>query len=290
VTANGTRSIAQVGDGLPSAAASRDHFSRIVANWSYFGPPLRPSTSDTAVVQRVVAGLRAGARAVVLGLTPEIVGCDWPVEVRLFAVDHSPSMIAALWPPARGPAHAETILADWCAMPIESATIDLVAGDGCYVVLAYPHGYAALTREVRRVLRRGGHFAIRVFLRPDEPEPVADIARAVAAGKVGSVHALKLRLLAALHGASGEGSRLDDVWQAWKTLPPLPAALAGVRGWTAEEVTGIESYRGMAARYYLPTLGEFRHSVGAQLREVECAFGADELGDCCPTFVLTRDD
>ena len=104
------------------------------------------------------------------------------------------------------------------------------------------------------------------------------------------MHALKLRLLAALHGASGDGSRLDDVWQAWKTMPPLPAALTGVRGWTAEEITGIDSYRGMAARYFLPTLCEFRQSVGAHLREVECAFGADELGDRCPTFVLTRDD
>lgn len=287
---NDTQPIEMAGNGAPSAAAPRDHFSQIAANWSYFGPPLRPSPSDTAVVQRAVARLRAGARTVVLGLTPEIVGCDWPADVRLTAVDHSPSMIQALWPPARGPKNAEAIQADWCAMPIESGTIDLVAGDGCYVLFAHPHGYAALTREVRRVLRNGGHFTIRVFLRPDEPESLADIAHAVAAGEVGSVHALKLRLLAALHGSSGDGSRLDDVWQAWKKLPPLPATLADARGWTAEEITGIESYLGMAARYFLPTLREFRQSVGAHLREVECAFSADELGERCPTFVLTRDD
>lgn len=287
--ANDTQPIELAGSSAPSTA-TRDHFSQIVANWSYFGPPLRPSPSDTAVVQRVVACLGAGARAIVLGLTPEIVGCDWPVGIRLTAVDHSPSMIAALWPPARGPAHAEAVLADWCAMPIGSGTIDLVAGDGCYVLLAYPNGYAALTHEVRRVLRRGGHFAIRVFLRPDAPESVADIARAVAAGEVGSVHALKLRLLAALHGASGDGSLLDDVWRAWKTLPPLPAVLIDKRGWAAEEITGIESYRGLSARYFLPTQGEFRRSVGTQFREVECTFGADELGDRCPTFVFTRDD
>lgn len=288
--ANDTQPIEMAENSAPSTAASRDHFSRIVANWSYFGPPLRPSPSDTAVMQRVAAGLRTGARVVVLGLTPEIVGCDWPADVRLSAVDHSPSMMDALWPPDRGPADAEAILANWCAMPIESGTIDLVAGDGCYVVFSYPHGYAALTREARRVLSAGGHFAIRVFLRPDKLESVADIAHAVAAGEVGSVHALKLRLLSALHGASGEGSLLDDVWQAWKTMPPLPAALFDKRGWTAEEVTGIESYRGLSARYFLPTQDEFRRSVGTQLREVACHFGADELGDRCPTFVFTRDD
>jgi len=287
---NDTQPIAMLANAVSPAVAPRDHFSQIVASWSHFGPPLRPSPSDTAVVQRVVASLDPGARAVVLGLTPEIIGCDWPADVRLSAVDHSPSMIRALWPPARGPAHAQVILADWCAMPIESGTVDLVVGDGCYVLFAHPHGYAALTREVRRALRPGGRFAIRVFLRPDAPESVGDIGRAVATGAVGSVHALKLRLLAALHGASGDGSRLDDVWQAWKTLPPLPAALAGVRGWTDAEITGIDSYRGMAARYFLPTLGEFRQSVGAELREVECAFGTDELGERCPTFVLTRND
>jgi SAM-dependent methyltransferase len=271
-----------------SATAPRDHFSKVAASWSHFGPPLRPWPDDSAAVQRVVSTLGNNARAVVLGLTPEIIGCDWPADVRLSAVDHSPKMIEQLWPPARGPANSEVILADWCAMPIEPGTIDLVAGDGCYIVLPHPQGYDDLTRSVHRVLRPGGRYVIRVFLRPDRPEPVADIKRAFAAGKVGSVHALKLRLLAALHGASGAGSRLDDVWQGWKSMPPLPAALAGVRGWTAEEITTIEGYRAMDARYYLPTLSEFRKSVAPFLDEVDCTFGRYELGDRCPTLVFEK--
>lgn len=267
-------------------AASRDHFSKIVAKWSYFGPPLRPSPDDTVAVQRVVTGIGVSARAVVLGLTPEIIGCDWPADVRLSAVDHSPAMIEALWPPARGPAQSEVILADWCAMPFEPATIDFVAGDGCYVVLTCPEGYDRLTREVRRVLRPEGRFLIRVFLRPDLPETVADIAGALARGEIGSVNAIKLRLLAAVHGTSGAGSRLDDAWQAWKSMPPLPAAFAGARGWTAEEITGIESYGGMQARYYLPTLAEFRRVMAPSLREVSCTFGRYELSDRCPTLVF----
>jgi hypothetical protein len=146
-----------------------------------------------------------------------------------------------------------------------------------------------LTREVCRVLRVAGRFVIRVFLRPDRPESVADIARALASGTIGSVHSLKLRLLAALHGANGAGSRLDDVWQAWTSMPALPAALVGVRGWTVGEIAGIESYRGMEARYFLPTLAEFRHSLASSLREIECAWGRHELADQCPTFVLVRD-
>ena len=72
------------------------------------------------------------------------------------------------------------------------------------------------------------------------------------------MHALKLRLLAALHGATGAGTCLDDVWRTWQVLPPLPDALAESRGWTAEEIVGIEGYRGLETRYFLPTLAEFR--------------------------------
>ena len=271
-----------------SPIAPRDHFSQIVPQWSHFGPPLRPWPDESAVVQLAASKLEPGAQVVVLGLTPEIVACDWPIDVKLSAVDHSAAMIGQLWPPAKGPANANVIRADWRAMPIESGTIDLVAGDGCYVLQSWPDGYAALTREVCRVLRPGGRYIIRVFLRPDEAESLADIAHELEAGRIGSVHAIKLRLLAAVHGASGVGSRLDDVWQAWKEMPPLPCSLAGRRGWTAEEIVGIESYAGLEARYYLPTLTEFRHSLGASLQELECVCGRNELAERCPTLVLTR--
>jgi len=138
--------------------APRDHFSSIVPNWAHLGPPLRPAPDDSAVVQRVVAGLGGAAHAVVLGLTPEIIACDWPADVQLSAVDHSPPMIQALWPPAKCPPQSEVILGNWCAMPFASDSIDLVAGDGCYVLQTYPDGYASLTQEVGRVLKPGGVF------------------------------------------------------------------------------------------------------------------------------------
>lgn len=267
-------------------AVPRDHFSRLAAKWSDVGPPLRPSPDDTAVVQRVVSQLQP-AHAVVLGLTPEIVGCDWPADVRLSAFDHSPAMMAALWPPEKGPANARAVLGDWCAMPVPSGSIDLVAGDGCYVLLDYPDGYAALTREVRRVLRPGGRYVIRVFLRPDRAETTAEVAQALADGAIGSVHALKLRLLAAVHGASGKGSRLDDVWRAWSAMASrLPASCAGVRGWTRSEIVGVESYRDLEARYYLPTLAELRQTLRSGFVEIDCVWGRHELADRCPTFVF----
>jgi len=274
-----------------AATVPRDHFTRIAPTWSHFGPPLRPSPDDTAAMQSAVSQLAAGSRAVVLGLTPEIVGCDWPDGASLLAVDHSPAMIAALWPPEKGPRHARAVRADWCAMPIASGTIDLVAGDGCYVLLDFPHGFARLTREVHRVLRPGGRYVIRVFLRPDHAESVADVARALERGSIGSVHALKLRLLAALHGASGPGTHLDEVGKAWFEIASrLPQHLAGTRGWTAAEIVGVQSYRGMTARYYLPTLAELRQAFSPWFDEADCAWGRHELADRCPTLSFIAKD
>lgn len=270
------------------AAVARDHFAHIAPDWSQLGPPLRPSPGDSAALQQVVNTLQPDARVVVLGLTPEIVGCDWPPGTRLCAVDHSPAMLAALWPPRNGPAQACALRGDWCALPLAASSVDLVAGDGCYVLLDHPQGYAALTREVRRVLRPGGRYAMRVFLRPDRAESVAEVAQALADGAIGSVHALKLRLLAALHGASGAGSRLDDVWQAWSVLAPrLPAHLAGTRGWTAPEIVGIAAYRGLQARYYLPTLDELRQALRPWFAEAACVQGCYELAERCPTLICT---
>lgn len=270
------------------APVARDHFAHIAPDWSQLGPPLRPSPDDAAALQRIVAELQPGARIAVLGLTPEIIGCDWPADVTLCAVDHSPAMMARLWPPQKSPANAYALLGDWCALPLAAGSLDLVAGDGCYVLLDHPRGYAALTREVRRVLRPGGRYVIRVFLRPDCAETIAEVAQALAGGVIGSVHALKLRLLAALHGASGAGSRLDDVWQAWSVLAPrLPAHLAGARGWTPQEIVGIEAYRGLPSRYYLPTLAELRQAVKPWFAETACIHGGYELAERCPTLVFS---
>jgi hypothetical protein len=162
--------------------------------------------------------------------------------------------------------------------------VDVVTGDGCYIVLAQRDRFDALTREVHRVLRPHGCFAIRVFLRPDEREPLEAIAAALAAGAIGSVHALKLRLLAALH--DDDGVCLGDVWSVWSTMPRPPAHLAGRRGWTAGEIAGVEAYRGLDVRYVLPTAAAFRAAVAPYFVERSCGHASAEHGAYCPTFVL----
>jgi hypothetical protein len=57
-----------------------------------------------------------------------------------------------------------------------------------------------------------------------------------------------------------------------------------------EVIVGVESYRGLTARYFLPTLAEFREVFRTGFVETECAWGRHELADRCPTFVFTAVD
>lgn len=265
----------------------RDHFAHIVRHWSQFGPPLRPSAGDVRGMQHAIDGLPPASRALVLGLTPEIIACDWPEGTELIAVDHSPAMMQRLWPPERGPLAARALLANWCAMPMPDGSIDFAIGDGCYVVFDFPDAYRLLTREVRRILRPTGRFVIRVFLRPDRPEPMERIMQDFEEARIGSVHALKIRLWAALHGTQGAGTRPEDVRRAWQGFPPLPAALSGRNGWTSGEIESIESPRPPETRYFLPTMQEFREHMSPWFAELECLRGGEhELAERCPIFVF----
>jgi hypothetical protein len=224
---NDIQPIELVGSGAQAAAAPRDHFAQIVANWSYLGPPLRPSASDTAIVQRAVAQLNSGARAVVLGLTPEIIGCNWPADVRLSAVDHSPQMIQALWPPARGPANAEAIRGDWCTMPIESGTVDLVVGDGCYVLFAHPLGYDALTAMVEAVHEKFPGYRFRrlsgVDVHHDHARFAWDLAGPDGTIAVAGIDVAQL----------APDGRLQRIIGFFGELPPVDAETGGVATVTA---------------------------------------------------------
>ena len=268
-------------------SVSRNHFLTIVDDWSHFGPPLRPSPEETAVIQRTIDALTPPVDAIILGVTPETAACTWPSGTTLRAIDHSSRMIDLLWKPQPG-LKTEAIVADWRSIPIAASSIDIVTGDSSYNLFDYPDGFNMLTQEVDRVLRKDGRFVTRVFLRPAAGDSLDRIAEDLRAGDVHSVHALKLRLYAALHGVDGNGTRLGDVWTAWKSLPPLPSSQLGQTGWTDAELTGIERYRDLDTRYYLPSLSEMRAALTTHFGELEYSFGRHNLGDRCATFVASK--
>lgn len=233
---------------------------------------------------RELAAERPGQRlgVSILGVTPELATLAWPEGTEITAFDRSRQMIEHVWPRAAVLEGARAVAAEWTRLPISSGALDLVCGDGCHCLLSLPGEHRRLHAEVRRVLRPGGRFVIRAFVRPEEREGVEAIVADLRAGKIGNFHVLKWRLTMALQRSTAEGVRVADVWEAHRALAAEPA----MRRFPEEVVSTIDAYRDAPARYTFPTLAELGAGLAEHFTLVACHTPGYELGERCPTLVL----
>ncbi len=273
------------------SANKRDHWNEHAQRWQYFGPPLRPSVCDVSVAESTAVELAANfgkqhISAVLLGVTPELASMQWPENTQLLAVDRCKEMISGLWPYEQVPNDAHAVQGDWSEIPRESASVDLVIGDGCYVLLPFPEMYKAVTHEVARVLKPSGRFVVRVFIRPDTQEDPEQVVTDLRAGVIGSFHTFKWRLAMALHKSLEQGVCVGDVWAYWNESGIDAKALSSDFGWSEGSIKTIDAYRGSTTRYYYPTLAEIREHFAEYFEEVSLTVFDYELAERCPSFVL----
>lgn len=273
------------------AGSTKDHWNQHARQWNWVASPLRPATEDVAIAASAVQQWSdthqpASLSAVLLGVTPELARMPWPVGTQLLAVDRSEPMIHSLWPEHLP--RSCVVCGNWQSLPLPAASQQVVIGDGCFVLLDWPATWQAVLEEVHRVLKPGGLFIMRYFLRPEVPETVDEVFAQLHEGRIGNFHAFKWRLAAALHGTLAQGVGIADVWQEWHTRIASPAALAEQLGWPLEVVNTINNYREAPARYTFPTLVEARQALSRRFHELSCTFPGYELGDRCPTFIMER--
>ncbi|MCE9572662.1 MAG: class I SAM-dependent methyltransferase [Deltaproteobacteria bacterium] len=263
-----------------------DHWSLHARQWALVGPPLRPCAADVAIATAELAAWtaahRRAPRALLLGVTPELATLAWPAGTALTAIDRAPAMIGALF---TATPDRRAVVADWRALPLRAAAIDVALGDGCLPNLAFPDGYRAFARELGRVLAPGGALVTRLFVSPPVREALGAVADALAAGAIGSFHAFKWRLAMAV-APDDRNVRVAAIWEAFAALVPDRAALARATGWPAAEIATIDAYRDSARVYAFPTLDETRAALGDALVETACRVPAYELGDRCPSLTL----
>ena len=251
-----------------------DHWPIHARRWALVGPPLRPAPDDVARFAAEVARWQA-PRALLLGVTPELATMRWPDGAAVVAVDRSQAMIDAIYP---GPG---AVRGDWSALPIAGGAIDVAIGDGCLTNLGFPDGYRAFAAELRRVLAEGGALVLRVFAAPDPPESLAEVAAALAAGRVASFHALKWRVAMAIQDADRTVA-VQAIRAAVDALIPDRDALTA---WPRAEIDTLDHYRDSDLRYSFPTLAEVNAALAADLAPATCHAATHR--DAYPTVVWT---
>jgi SAM-dependent methyltransferase len=260
--------------------------------WRLLGSPLRPNGDDIRVFERwalCACARSAGGPhlAVLLGVTPECACMRWPDGTELTAVDRSPEMVRAVWPAEAVAVPARVVLGDWQSLPLSSASVDIVLGDGCFTTLDSPERYRTVAREVRRILRPGAAFLQRFFVRPEWRESLTGVFSDLRARRIRSFHSAKWRVAMALQERFEDGVRLGDIWETFHEAQLDASALEKELDWAPGTVATIDAYRGLDTRYTFPTLEEVRKELSADFSEIDCSVPSYELGERCPRLRLS---
>jgi len=222
-----------------------------------------------------------------LGVTPEITNMQWPHRTRMVAVDRSIAMIRHHWRQTQDD-ERQVVCSNWCALPLQTASVDFALGDGSLNVLEGTCSLQAFANELHRVLRPDGTVILRVFTRPDFAEELGSVFADLTRGTIGSFHAFKWRLAMSLHGSLDAGVCLADIWNCWRSHVADPDSLLRDLGWDTRLQKTIDVYRDVRTRYTFPTRDESTGIFEGLFRETSRIVLDYELGDRCPIVTLQR--
>ncbi|ABA88207.1 SAM-dependent methyltransferase, type 11 [Syntrophotalea carbinolica DSM 2380] len=264
------------------------HWNQHARQWRKIGPPLRPQAEDLDFLTHSIVNqprfTQKPPDILLLGVTPEITGLPWPPGSRLLAVDQSEAMIREVWSP-HPTILSNAVRGKWCQLPTDNHSFDLIVGDGCMTLMDAEQGMLRFISELRRVLRPGGHLALRLFVRPDVPESPGQVFTELEQNRIGNFHIFKWRLLMALHGTLQEGVTVSQAPDCWRQFVADDDRISICTGWEKTTIVTLEAYRNSTARYYFPTLGEARAILSRYLIEERICTPSYELGDRCPTVI-----
>jgi hypothetical protein len=170
-------------------------------------------------------------------------------------------------------------------MPFESQSIDFCLGDGCLVLVPFSE-WPLVFSEVQRILTSGGHFAIRLFSRPEQREEQSDIRRSIENGSINSVHMLKWRIAGSLQGSLCEGVRCEDIWHAYQQICAESFIPVGEPGWTEAELSTLDRYAYSNCSLFFPTAKEWLESVSPYFSLKDVYAGRYAHAVHCQTYHL----
>jgi SAM-dependent methyltransferase len=257
-----------------------NHWDNYHRHWKLLDAPLRPTAETVGIVERELD--LDEADVLLLGVTPELAG----LGRTMLAVDGSAAMVSGVWPGDN--VHRRAMTGNWLDLPIGSASVDAVIGDGCLTVVDSAAARHALLGEVARVLKPGGRVAIRVFAGPETFEDLQAIKDQALAGEIGNFHALKWRI--AMACATGDRDRAINVQairDAFDSNFPDRAALTAKTGWSMVSINTIDVYAGSETTYCFATLAMLVDEASGWFGQVRVVpSGSYPLAERCPLLVL----
>jgi hypothetical protein len=263
-------------------ASSDAHWTAIYKPAARLGPPLFVDDSIAAAYQAAIAG--RAARGLLLGVTPQL--ADFAADVT--AVERNPTVIATRWPgdtPQR-----RSICADWRDMTFPPAAFTACIGDGSLNSLPDLSAVNAILARVAGFIETGGPMVFRVYLTPEECEPVDAVFAAARARQIVAFGALKWRLAMAIaHERRDCSMPVADIRDRFEREVPDRARFSDETGLSRQDLDTIDIYRDSAEIYCFPTESELRRALPATVRFVGFAnSGSYELAERCPLAVLER--
>lgn len=263
-------------------ASSDAHWAAIYQPAARLGPPLFVDSSIAAAYQAAING--RAARGLLLGVTPQL--ADFAADVT--AVERNPTVIATRWP-GDTPQH-RAVCADWREMIFSPGSFTACIGDGSLNSLPDLDTVTAILSRVAGFIQPGGPLVFRVYLTPENCEPVGAVFEAARARRIASFGALKWRLAMALANERRNPSMpVVEIRARFEREVAARARFADETGLLLEDLDTIDIYRDSAEVYCFPTESELRRSLPACVRFLEFASsGSYELAERCPLVVLER--
>jgi len=260
-------------------------------------PPLRPHTSEVALVAEVATALQGAMgnsdfRVLLLGLTQEIVHMDWPSGTLLTAVDRSEAMIRHFWP-GDIPGKRTLVNSDWFDMPFGKPGFHLIVGDGVLNFQPFPDGFRAFLEHLRSFLYPGGQLCARVFTQLEIPESTESLMDEFSRSEKVNYYEFRYRYATslqktAMEGFDGTKETLDRSFESHGI--PLSELYAKSQ-FTPPDVPNVKpGDKDECFPVYYPTAAEFLQACPPGLEVVSKLTGSHTLAYRTPIFVLQRMD
>jgi SAM-dependent methyltransferase len=254
-------------------------------------PPLRPHASEVEIMQALVDSAKQtdsdqALQALILGLTPEFVGLNWPQGSRVVVADRS-SHVAREWWPGDIPGQRELVLAEWLDLPFDAEEFHLIFGDGVFNFMPYPNGFKEFSSKLSRLLKPRGKLAIRVFIQPNPPENPKQLLEEYYQSETIDYFGFRFRLAQSIQESVEKGLFLNkDTVDAWLTEHGVDLnEMYQKSGHTPPRVAPLPKETRDTFRVSYPTLRQFEEPFEAHLDIGQTLYGDHALASRTPIFI-----